>query len=245
MTNYRKQIVKTSFCQNNFLLLQFILSEFLNVLHEINNFRFQKKNFIESFESTKEEAEKILSLKKLHSSIEQLSGASYNYMRILSWKQDYGLLNKLNHYCALFSQHPTKNVKEVQKAYQLAGEGWLISIGLHDLTFSLKTQSIDEWESSFKQISNFEDKIFKKTTQFSKLLPKIIQEYSENENVIFFILRHKKEFDNLIHPDFVHNLFSMHYNEGAADAEKMLLDKYSKRGFYQLLPIIMEKFRDI
>ena len=245
MTNNRKQIVKTSFCQNNFLLLQFVLSEFLNVRHEINNLYIQKRNFIESFKSTKEDAEKILSLKKLHSSIEHLSGASYNYMRILSWKQDYGLLNKLNHYCALFSQHPTKNVKEVQKVHQLAGEGWLISIGLHDLTFNLKKQSIDEWEGSFKQICTFVDKIFKKITQFSKLLPKIIQEYSENENVIFFILRHKKEFDDLIHPDFVRNLFNMHYNEGAVEAEKMLLDQYSKRGFYQLLPIIMEKFRDI
>ncbi len=241
----RKQLTNFSYHRHDFLLLQFVLSEFLSAQAEVKNLRRLFLEFCEVFRGRAGKKNKEEALKNLNRCTEQLSGSSYNYMRIFSWGQEGGFLNKLNHYCALFSQQSPPRLKAAKRIYEEVSRGRLACIELHDLTFSLQGQPQTVWKEYIQQIRQLEEKISKKMSLFSGLLPAIIKEYADNENVIFFLLRHKHEFDELISKEFITDLFTANYPGGSGDAEKLLLKKYRKRGFFQLLPIISEKFRNI
>ncbi len=78
-----------------------------------------------------------------------------------------------------------------------------------------------------------------------KSLPKIflalepfIEGCKENENLIFFLLKHKEDIDQCIHKDYLHTLLLKLHPSGLAELCEKLCDNYHHRGFYFLIPEI-------
>ncbi|MEM1282251.1 MAG: hypothetical protein AAGG81_01715 [Chlamydiota bacterium] len=244
-SHQRKRTPVTSYHENDSLLLQFILSEFLLVYREVKNLgrHFEE---LESFTAKKRpKQQRQEALFQLISSLETLSGASHDTMRLFSWGQEDGILHKFNSYAALFSRRSAPEGKNEQYFYRAINQSLLISIQLHDLALTIAELPSSKWKELIEEIGQLEGKIVSNTEKFSKLLFKIIQRFSNDENVIFFLLRHSKEFDELFCPGHVKRLLTKVSQGSLADLEKSLIKKYCKRGFTQLEPIIIEKFESL
>ena len=72
-----------------------------------------------------------------------------------------------------------------------------------------------------------------------------METFKEDENVLFFILRHKTQLEEAFGEKFVELLFKKMHRDGSAGIEKLLLKQYSKRGFDTLLPVIKAKMAQL
>jgi hypothetical protein len=72
----------------------------------------------------------------------------------------------------------------------------------------------------------------------AKSIMKTVTQFQDDENVLYFILRHADHLDHLFKSNFTFKLFSQLFVNGLQGASQLLLQKYAKRGFHQLLPTI-------
>jgi hypothetical protein len=244
-TQHSKHIPVGTYHENDSLLLQFILSEFLLVYQEISSLHSHFEGFQTAISKRRPKEQRQDFLDQLIASVELLSGASHDTMRLFSWGQEGGLLHKLNSYSALFSRRSAPNGKLEQTLYRHINQCLLISIQFHDLLLTVNEFPSSQWKNYIEELEALESKIISNGEKFSKLLPKIIQRFSEDENVIFFVLRHCKEFDQLFHEGFVKKILSKLDHGTLNDVEKYLVKQYRKRGFTQLLSVISEKFENL
>jgi hypothetical protein len=82
-------------------------------------------------------------------------------------------------------------------------------------------------------------------TKYLKNLPEIflalepfIEGCKENENLIFYLLKHKEEIDECIHSGYLHSLLLKVHPSGLSELCEKLCDNYHHRGFYFLIPEI-------
>jgi hypothetical protein len=83
------------------------------------------------------------------------------------------------------------------------------------------------------------------TAQCSKYLPEIflalepfVKACKENENLIFFLLKHRAEIDQCIQKNYIHALLLKLHPSGLSELCEKLCDNYHHRGFYFLIPEI-------
>lgn len=232
----------TSFHENDSLLLQFILSEFLLVYKEIKALDSYYEELKASILKRRPLQQRQDFFKQLITSLETLSGASHDTMRLFSWGQEDGVLHKFNSYAALFYRRSAPEGKTEQFFYRAVNQCLLLSIQLHDLAFTVNELPPSKWKDYLDEIEQLEGKIVSNAEKFAKLLSKMVNRFSDDENVIFFVLRHSRDFDELFHVGYTKNLLRKVGSTSLAELEKSLIKKYRKRGFTQLQPIITEKF---
>jgi len=66
-----------------------------------------------------------------------------------------------------------------------------------------------------------------------------------DENLLFFLLRHHHDFDQLHGKGTIAKLFSKLSPKGAGKAIQFMTQKYQNRGFDHLLPIIRQKSAEL
>lgn len=69
-------------------------------------------------------------------------------------------------------------------------------------------------------------------------LEPFIEGCKENENLIFFLLKHKEEIDQCIREEYLHTLLLKLHPAGLRELCEKLCDNYHDRGFYFLIPEI-------
>ncbi len=232
----------SSYHQSDSLLLQFILSEFLLVYKEVKTLHGHYEELETAIQKRRPVQKRQEIFNQFIINLETLSGASHDTMRLFSWGQEDGLLHKFNSYAALFSRRSAPEGKTEQSFYRAVNQCLLISIQLHDLALTVYELPPSKWKNFLQELEQLEGKIISNAEKFSKLLSKMIQHLSDDENVIFFVLRHSTEFDELFHARYTKRLLTKVSQGSLGDLEKNLIKKYSKRGFPLLLPIITEKF---
>lgn len=242
---HQKTLPYHAFHHDDSLLAQFILSEFIEAYSASQTLANQVLEFQSLFAKRNTSAQKEEIFQKILKTTALLAGASHDYMRIFSWNLEAGVLSKLNHYFALFSRQEEYASKQILDLYRQINQSWLICTQLHDLLFSLDGLSSKKWKSYVEEISSLNNKVCSKIEKFAKHLPLIVSLFSKDENVIFFVVRHHEAFDRLFFSGYTYRLLSKVYANKVAEAEKMVLKQYRRRGFEQLLPIIQEKFKRI
>lgn len=109
-------------------------------------------------------------------------------------------------------------------------------------------------ESSFPQLKkatlHFQKLInqlfaYPKSKTCSECLPEIflalepfIKACKENENLIFFLLKHREEIDQCMQKNYIHALLLKLHPAGLSELCEKLCDNYHHRGFYFLIPEI-------
>ena len=196
------------------LLFQFILSETLATL------RFTKQ-LLEA-----EPAEAASALKNL-------VGTLNDPYRLFSWAPENGTLAKLKAYCSYFahSAEPYDNV--LIPMVHTAEQSWLLSlVCLDDLRHFERTRqgggSAAKLTKSIKELASALNRL-------AKLIAKLIEQFWNDENVIYFILRHRREFDEVFGDKFVKSLLKKMYLGGVWGAASFLSKRFSKRGFEHLI----------
>lgn len=156
---------------------------------------------------------------------------------LLSYRQS-GFLLKLNHYLLLLSIHfPKRNCfddhlfKEIFQSTEKA------------INAAIESQRCFEkngpnFNLSFKRLQ-------RQMKKLAQLLPKRISCYKQNENVLYFLLRRKADFDLLYSPKMLSWIFQSLFKGGMEEGVAWIVEQYKQRKFNHLLPRILQQIECI
>ncbi|MBB64185.1 MAG: hypothetical protein CMO81_03900 [Waddliaceae bacterium] len=235
-----------SYCQSHGLLFQFILNEFLDLasaslrIHEIEEKLTQElqKNFVISNIKS--------SLSELANCLSEVSGHDFPGLNTHSAKYKTGIINKLRDYCHRFldrfpEERPTlfrftQSCNKMQRLVNRCVD--------HFQQINIKTLSIEQ----APRIHRLQTKIQALTSQIKQLseqLKSTLKHFSEDENVLLFLLLHKDEFERSYSEKFILSFFLDLHPNGLSDADLKVSKRFEERGFKDLLPLIRQKFSQL
>lgn len=152
-----------------------------------------------------------------------LIGKGYEGIRPVAWKPESGAFTKLRNYCALYARLGDDEDRQAFDLHQITDVIWLT------LGHCLKHLR-DEGEIPQPLLK----KIFQLETRLLGALKKIIFDFREDENVLFFLLRHRQALDLMFGEKFVHKTLTRLFPDGLKEAQQFILARYQKRGFNTL-----------
>lgn len=228
------------FNQSSGLLFQFILHEFMMIHQEVSRVKqiSHRIKIIGNNDSIQG------CLEDLATTITKLSGSSHDATQGFSWQTQTGLLLKLKNYCNRYSKQDLKKNRAFFGLQDHIMKTWMHC--LHSLIILQKLplyRQKEEFRSTmFTPLLRILDRIDMQIKKISHLLAKTILLFHQDENVLFFILRHQKQLENVYQPLFVKEIFCKIFPKGLKEAENFLMEKYLNRGFEHVLPIISHQF---
>ncbi|CDR33424.1 hypothetical protein [Criblamydia sequanensis] len=224
-----------AFHRSEALLFQFIVNEFIVSYKESQELLLLTEKFIEKPNSKK-------LVEELKKRIEKLTGSMKESMLFFFWNQPGGCISKLAHYATLFAKSTLKDDEKMARRY--CNQAYAHALKLNDIFFSEeeKERSLVEMAREIKPLA---EKVLQELKRLGKMIPKIFLKMTQNENVVFFLLRHKNELERIYPKGFVKRLLNKSYPEGIKEAEQLLLKKYEERGFPHLIPIIKLIMQDL
>lgn len=150
-----------------------------------------------------------------------------------------GSLIKLSHYCNAF-------LNGFQKHKKVLGD---FSLHIHNAlhkTFLMRDLILKEqgsWsKSEEKKFTSYSSKLSEHVHEASQLIIKLLPKYTKDENLLFFLLRHYQEVEELIHPLKISDFFKNMSYQNHEELREFLISSYSKRGFYDLHTAIDKAF---
>lgn len=233
-----KQINSQEYHKKEGLLLQFILNEFILSMQSINNLLENAKYLIRTPRSKK-------SFHELLKYSEDLVGSLQEDMRLFSWSTEGGSLKKLVTYSIEFAKKKKANRRRNHPMQNHATKSLLHALDLHDVAIEVKNQSQAMNPRIARMLKRKSDKAFHELKLFADATKKMISDYIDDENVLFFILRHKNQFDEVYDKNILKPLIKKHFYNSPERFESFLKNSYKKRGFDQLIPWISQLMSDI
>lgn len=159
----------------------------------------------------------LFQLRKSHVYLNRLIGTSAS-SRLLPSEE--GLIDKMK-YCirSLMDVYESGHLKAIEKSLDSA---WMEAV------------AVSKKKSS--------PKILQKHLH---ILPSLVGEFlfslAPDENLFFFLLRHLEECHETFGITFINNLFHSKHPQGLKQTERFILQRYQKRGFNHLRPVIQLK----
>ncbi len=229
----------TIYCQNDSLLFQFILAEFLTALPEVQGIE-EIYSALEAHLSQSPSAGRVeQELSHLTNAVAHLTGGVFEEEQPFPWVSNKGSLGKLKYFCQLY-----QDLDETSSTIRADLRG-SVSRAFHAVLQSrellLQIRSPVDANRRKVDICNLNrllNRINNCMGQASALIIPLSVPYKRDENVLYFILRHHCEFNHLFHPHFVQGLFEGIFESGVVEAESFLKEAYTKRGFHAILPAI-------
>lgn len=213
------------------VLFQFILSEFIVANTEVETISHLTPSVLEG------------EVDGLEPPLHQLFGSSPEYVSLLSWNFKEGILSRLKKYVLCFSQFHITPEKDQRLLYQYTCQALeLCQKCINEL--QAYVEGIGEENVEVTLHKNLV-KLQKQVGRFGQMVIKLTYYFHFDENVIFFILRHKQQFDNIFGQDFTKRFFNKMYEGGPSEAEKLMTTRYTERGFQHLLPTIQTKISEL
>lgn len=209
------------------LVLQFVLNDFLLALEEAAT--------VASF--TQDETDLNRLYRSLTGYLVHLAGSEEEYKRIFSWIVDAGVLTKLKTNSDLLSERGNHLDNDYLELHNVAHKTWAYCLNAVNLL-----RDVDRANGSIVELK---DGILKALDALYKLKPaieKIIPKYSQDENVLYFILRHHLYFDRHMGLSWTHNLFKRLHPKGI---HSFLKERYEARGFHEHIPLIQQKLKEL
>lgn len=229
----------TAYHGNNSTLIQFILFEMMRAFHESDDIEtlLSEITLTPKKKISRKDREHLDSLT---ASITRLGGYPQKYMRIFTWNLNDATLSKLKNYCSLFAKNLHPNDPYATPLQRNADRAW--NHCLESLERINEVQQLPSHEiPDLSKLKTSLKKMINRKRQLARTVKNILPRFCDDENVLFFILRHHEPLDRIFASGFVANLFQKMFPNGKEEAEQFLTKKYSSRGFKKLLPVISKK----
>jgi hypothetical protein len=201
------------------LLLQFLLTEFIQVYYQFTSI----KNLIdeEQFNNS------------LFALLSRLSASSYEIKNTIFRNHENSSLSKLYFYASYLSEYVQLHsfpplAKSCQKCWALGAR----------LVEAMESRQLE-------MVSNIIKKLHSTLRQTAKEIVKVIALFRNNENVLYFILRHRAQLDAILGHNFILKLLSNIFPNGLVGVRNFLVEKYNDRGFDKLSETISQTFNAI
>ena len=228
--------------QNSGLVFQFVLAEFLRTYHLVHRLeKFANEMNLLVGAQTAEFSEKAC--RALLDQLTELAGVATDLAPSLPWGSGGGYLSSFYHYCQVLARKPKGRTKNHSKLFQGIGKSYQASLKCRNALLLAKDSknNFDLSSSDKKMITRSLNQLFRAFHRMADQLTHCILEYSQDENVVFFLLRYHEDWDNLFDVPVVASILEKMYPRGLMDVESLLSRRYAKRGFEHILPIISQK----
>lgn len=234
--SHHQQVQFNLYHHNHSLLFQFILSEFITVHRKIKHLDHLAHHLklAEQYPLFRDKCEQIVN--ELRICLNDLAG-SPEVMRIFVWNLGEGLLSKFKNNCSLFFEKAAFEDKKNLNISKYAHRIWFLCLDALNIVHRIKQEPGTDYSVLLKMI----EKVTVSMHNLERLIVRLLLQFQDDENVIFFLLRHQSQFDEVYGSHFVVNLFKQMYPNGVQEAGHFLLKRYAKRGFSHILPSIASK----
>lgn len=215
------------------LVFQFILSEWLLAEKSCFELSCHIDKLLEKPSSKK-------TYQEMDACLKRLSGTGHDFVRFISPGDD-GILKKLSHFTAILARDIPEDHAEERILRRSANQAWGFAIEMESNVQSLQGMHKDSALEALEGIKKLGEKIALELRKMGRTIPALFAKFAKDENVLFFLVRHKKDFDHFLGAGFVKRLLVKTYPKGLSEAEEYLVHRYRKRGFDDLIPLI-ERF---
>lgn len=229
---------------SNSLLIQFIINEYLQAYREVKAIHRQAAA-LKPDNSRSRVKRPAADYHAITQSIIMLSGSTQHYMRLFSWNADAGILGKLKNYCAFFSHNTDYEDKTLLAMHRHADKAWILCMQSMDIIGAMHEAAPKASAAHQEELYTILEKINACMRNFARLISEVCLQFSDDENVVFFILRHHEQLDAVIGPGYVSKLLRKMYPKGIQEAARFLIKRYTGRGFANLLPAISSKISEL
>lgn len=234
------------YCQSRGLLFQFILSEFLTSYSKVNEIEGIYSSIESELIKNRLQADIESSLSQTLTLIPMLTGAQMEITdeQTFPWTHNKGSLNKLRYYCFLFGQKNIENPDAV-KMNICVSKAFHSALQLREVILSLQHQILDGTVPNYVSLYHLLDKLIDNMRLASRLILKLLIQYKDDENILYFLLKNQKDFDVVYDTPFVAKVLKKMYPEGLKFAKDLIVEKYVKRGFGYLIGFISKKMAEL
>lgn len=219
------------------LVFQFILSEWL--LAEKAGFELSC-----AVDKLLEKPSSRRFLEEMESALRSLSGVRQDFIRFISPGDD-GILKKLSHFSAILARDITEDKAAERILRRAANQAWGFAIEMESMVQNARGGTRESSQKALEAIKKQGEKIAGELKKMGRTIPALFPKFSKDENVLLFLVRHKKDFDNFQGAGFIKKVLIKTYPKGVAEAEEYLVHRYTKRGFDDLLPAIHMFMKDL
>jgi hypothetical protein len=226
-----------SYHTNSSLLFQFILAEFIAAFAEIKKLEVLCSLQQNRLSPPEDNTRPLLDQEKVAASLTVLAGSAKDYMRIFSWNFSEGLLTKLKIYCSMLLQNGGESEKDYMATQHYAEKVWQGCLQALD--------AVRETPVERAAVATAVEKASTAMHRFAKQVARLVHQFKEDENVIFFIVRNHKVLDSLYGNRFTFKLLHKLYSKGHREAQQFLISKYTERRFHNVLTKIKSCIAEI
>lgn len=231
-----------NYFQSQPVLFQFILNEFLMIGEENREW----PDLILKGSPSSAALQKMWHM--LFQKLNKLSFSPQDHMWQLPWNFDAGIFTKLKNYSYLYARNAEIEDPYLYQMHDLFHKTWMLCKQTIDIMENdlIPQHPGSRQKDSLKQIKLNIERIQRKIKLLKKFILTILKTFEQNENVLFFLLRHHERFSLFFEKKFVFKFFSQLFSESRIEEVRaFLIHRYAMRGFDHLLPIINEKFDEI
>lgn len=229
----------TTFYEDNSLLIQFIVVEFLHI-HQLT---FQIKTLIENQLNFTLDLDLNRFIPLLREMLAQLVGHHLPQQEKISlshlshWTK--GSLTKFKEYCERFSHNSYHQNRKHVHLHMAAHQVWLAAIEHMELLNSLQRNPYLQNVNTVLGVQPIKRTFQTLQTRFnqvSRTIPRVISAYWDNENVVLCLLRKRNQLTEIYGSDFLYKRFK--WPMKMKEIFQLLRKRYQDRGFEGLLPTI-------
>lgn len=221
------------------LLLQFVLSEFLSVYGAAKELHaavgllrceggFEAGNF-----------EGVVGL------LGVLVGRSQEAMRLFSWGEERGYLQKLGSYLTLIYKADSAAVEGEKALHREVSKSLLHGVELHEVVCAIAERGEGLSLEKLEEVASRERKFFAQIERCAALIPQLVAAFPFDENLLFFLLRHKEKIDCLFSSGYTRDLICAVTEKSCEELQMVVKERYRERGFHFLLPLITKKIGEL
>jgi hypothetical protein len=224
---------------NNSLLIQFLLFE----LEYAWNYVVEYKNLVENIrltphkKYTKKDRELLEEAERY---IIELAGSTHQSMRIFTWNLNEGTVAKLKQYAAYFANNLDKQDADAIQLVRHTERAWSNCLECLDLTREQLALPTKE-PANITTLIRISEKLFVRLQKLAEALAHILPQFRDDENVLYFLLKHQDALAKLWEKDFLPHLFKKLFPNGKEEVECFLKSRYDKRHFSELVPDLTQK----
>jgi hypothetical protein len=240
-----------SYFYHSHLLFQFILTEFVDTYSEALSIQVHYNQLTQVVKQIAPYGQFQMLLEQIAASMVRLVGHPKKKWESYPWHTKVGTQTKHREYFNLFCRNRKEKNSDFSAIHTTVNRAWdmcydclLLIYKMQQVTATchcLELKPSSQENSLCKHINRFLSHI----QRLAKQITKAIYCFRNDENILFFLLLHKEQFDKLYGPQYLVKLFAKLYPNGIEEAADFIVKKYSHRGFDMLLPIILEKLAEL
>lgn len=223
-----------AYYEDNALLIQFIVVEFIQTYDLISQLETLSKDSLDSLQTTENVLSSLtLIFIQLVGSHTQQEGLSFTF-----WSK--GCLSKLKEYCEQQSRNTHHQDEHHVTIHMAVHQAWLNALHNLELLNALHPTEIKSAKSAFLLLS-LKRHIKSLQTRFKQVvqaIPRLITNFWDNENVLLYLLREKPQLIKIFGSDFLYKKLKCPIKSKLY--VDLLTQRYHARGFDSLPPKIQE-----